>query len=57
MEIRKQFGTVEIAQVKSLPKVKRNGLLMKVKDIDGGLIGGASLKSRDFVDIIKAFNS
>ncbi len=24
-------------------------------DIDGGLIGGASLKSRDFVDIIKAF--
>lgn len=26
-------------------------------DIDGGLIGGASLKSRDFVDIVKAFNS
>jgi len=26
-------------------------------DIDGGLIGGASLKSRDFVDIIKAFNA
>ena len=26
-------------------------------DIDGGLIGGASLKSRDFVDIAKAFNS
>ena len=25
-------------------------------DIDGGLIGGASLKSRDFVDIAKAFN-
>ena len=25
-------------------------------DIDGGLIGGASLKSRDFVDIIKSFN-
>ena len=25
-------------------------------DIDGGLIGGASLKSRDFTDIIKAFN-
>ena len=25
-------------------------------DIDGGLIGGASLKSRDFVDILKAFN-
>ncbi len=25
-------------------------------DIDGGLIGGASLKARDFVDIIKVFN-
>jgi triosephosphate isomerase len=25
-------------------------------DIDGGLIGGASLKSRDFVDILKAYN-
>lgn len=25
-------------------------------DIDGGLIGGASLKSRDFTDIIKALN-
>lgn len=24
-------------------------------DIDGGLVGGASLKSRDFVDIIKSF--
>ena len=30
--------------------------LFSQKDIDGGLIGGASLKSRDFVDIIKAFN-
>ncbi len=26
------------------------------KDIDGGLIGGASLKARDFVDIIKVCN-
>ncbi len=26
------------------------------QDIDGGLIGGASLKSRDFVDIVKVFN-
>lgn len=25
-------------------------------DIDGGLIGGASLKSRDFVDVVKALN-
>jgi triosephosphate isomerase len=25
-------------------------------DIDGGLIGGASLKARDFVDIVKVFN-
>ena len=26
------------------------------KDIDGGLIGGASLKSRDFLDIVNVFN-
>lgn len=31
--------------------------LFSQPDIDGGLIGGASLKSRDFVDIAKAFNS
>jgi len=30
--------------------------LFSQADIDGGLIGGASLKSRDFVDIIKVFN-
>lgn len=31
--------------------------LFAQQDIDGGLIGGASLKSRDFVDIVKTFNS
>jgi len=30
--------------------------LFACTDIDGGLIGGASLKSRDFVDIVKVFN-
>lgn len=30
--------------------------LFEQEDIDGGLIGGASLKARDFVDIIKVFN-
>jgi triosephosphate isomerase len=30
--------------------------LFACPDIDGGLIGGASLKSRDFTDIVKAFN-
>ncbi|MBK6265987.1 triose-phosphate isomerase [Marivirga sp. S37H4] len=29
--------------------------LFSQKDVDGGLIGGASLKSRDFMDIIKSF--
>lgn len=29
--------------------------LFSQPDVDGGLIGGASLKSRDFVDIVKAF--
>ncbi|MFD2742157.1 MULTISPECIES: triose-phosphate isomerase [Sphingobacterium] len=31
--------------------------LFSQKDIDGGLIGGASLKSRDFLDIVKVFNT
>jgi len=31
--------------------------LFSQKDIDGGLIGGASLKSRDFLDIVKVFNA
>lgn len=30
--------------------------LFSQPDIDGGLIGGASLKSRDFTEIVKAFN-
>jgi triosephosphate isomerase (TIM) len=29
--------------------------LFSCKDVDGGLIGGASLKARDFVDIVKSF--
>jgi len=29
--------------------------LFACKDVDGGLIGGASLKARDFVDILKSF--
>ena len=28
--------------------------LLAQKDIDGGLIGGASLEARSFVDLIKA---
>src|SRR5690606_34987081 len=31
--------------------------LFSQPDIDGGLIGGASLKSRNFVDIVKVFNA
>jgi len=29
--------------------------LFSKEDVDGGLIGGASLKSRDFIDIAKSF--
>jgi triosephosphate isomerase len=36
---------------------KNAGELFAQADIDGGLIGGASLKSRDFVDIVKTFNA
>jgi putative transposase len=35
IQIRKLLGTIEIAQVKSLPKVKRNEVLRKVKGIKG----------------------
>jgi putative transposase len=35
MEIKKLIGLIEIAQVKSLPKEKRNEVLRKVKGIDG----------------------
>jgi triosephosphate isomerase len=35
---------------------KNAGDLFAQPDIDGGLIGGASLKSRDFIDIVKTFN-
>ncbi|PKR86440.1 transposase [Heyndrickxia camelliae] len=35
VEIKKMLGEIEIAQVKSLPKVKRNEILRKVKEIDG----------------------
>jgi len=35
---------------------KNAGELFAQGDIDGGLIGGASLKSRDFLDIVKVFN-
>ncbi|MBE9585106.1 triose-phosphate isomerase [Mucilaginibacter sp. JRF] len=35
---------------------KNAGELFAQADIDGGLIGGASLKSRDFADIVKVFN-
>lgn len=34
-EIKKLLGAIEIAQVKSFPKLKRNELLRKVKEIDG----------------------
>ena len=36
---------------------KNASALFSQPDIDGGLIGGASLKAQDFVDIIKTLNS
>jgi len=36
---------------------KNASALFSQPDIDGGLIGGASLKARDFVNIIKALNA
>ena len=56
-----QYGVV-VAQSTSILyggscNPKNAAELFSQVDIDGGLIGGASLKSRDFVDIVKAFNA
>jgi len=59
-EIRQKYGN-DIAQNISILyggscNPKNASELFAKADIDGGLIGGASLKSRDFVDIIKSFS-
>jgi triosephosphate isomerase len=60
-EIATKFGS-EIAEGTSILyggscNPKNAAELFAQQDIDGGLIGGASLKSRDFTDIVKAFNA
>lgn len=63
--IRKEIAekySVEVAELTTILyggscNPKNAGELFAQKDIDGGLIGGASLKSRDFVDIVKVFNT
>jgi len=60
IEIAARYGQ-EVAQSTSILyggscNPKNAPELFAQPDIDGGLIGGASLKSRDFVDILKAFN-
>ncbi len=60
-EVATQFGDEIAAGVSILYggscNPKNAAELFAQPDIDGGLIGGASLKSRDFTDIIKAFNA
>lgn len=53
------FYSEEIAQNTSIlyggsVKPDNASSLFKCSDIDGGLIGGASLKARDFIEIVKA---
>lgn len=60
-EIALKFGT-EVANNTTILyggscNPKNAAELFAQPDIDGGLIGGASLKSRDFVDILKTFNA
>ena len=60
-EVATQFGS-EVADGVSILyggscNPKNAAELFAQQDIDGGLIGGASLKSRDFTDIVKAFNA
>lgn len=59
-ELEGQFGE-EAAEATSILyggscNPKNAAELFAQPDIDGGLIGGASLKSRDFADIVKTFN-
>lgn len=60
-EIAAKFGDVVAEETSILYggscNPKNAAELFAQKDIDGGLIGGASLKSRDFADIVKTFNS
>lgn len=56
--LEKQYGA-EVAEEVSIlyggsMKPGNAAELLQQPDVDGGLIGGASLKSRDFVDIIRA---
>ena len=59
--IANQFGTEAAADCSILYGGSCNPqnakILFSQADIDGGLIGGASLKSRDFTDIVTSFNS
>lgn len=60
-EIAAQYGAEAAEQTSILYggscNPKNAAELFAQQDIDGGLIGGASLKSRDFTDIVKTFNS
>ena len=59
-ELMAKYGEVVAANISILYggscNPKNASDLFAQADIDGGLIGGASLKSRDFMDIVKAFN-
>lgn len=60
-EVAVKYGQAAAEQVSVLYggscNPKNAAELFAQPDIDGGLIGGASLKSRDFADIVKTFNS
>lgn len=54
-EIRKEFGTDDISILYGGSVKKENASeLFNMPDIDGGLIGGASLKSDDFAQIVNS---
>lgn len=60
MLLEKHFGAAFAQQISILYGGSVNPAnaaeLFSKSDIDGGLVGGASLKSRDFVNIIQAFS-
>ena len=61
VDTQRKIGVTELAlrdahQSLMATRMATEDMVGACADIDGGLIGGASLKSRDFVDIVKVFN-
>ena len=48
----KNYGRLSILSTWKMEKLK----IFDIKNVDGGLIGGASLNAKDFIDIVNSIN-